>query len=260
MNNWYHVPGRPEKKAADLALMGPAGTLFICTQQADGNSTNYPIFQLDKDEQWERFNSDASEISGNSKGDLWWIQPYTTFIGRRLAGQPIEPKLRGLGFAIGAGPTSVWLLGPGPKPDHDEIWYWNGNNDWLRAPRGAGTRIDVGPSGTPWLVNNAGELFKYDFQLQGWQRVDLLGLLPRGVADVAVGGINRDIVWIIGLDGTCVLKTAEPGSKFFQVDGADSVVGGRRIAADVNGNPWKLSIDGRIFRWTGQKITEDQVP
>src|SRR5262245_23189389 len=83
----------------------------------------------------------------------------------------------GLAKDVGANAYgSVWVIGTGPVGMGGDfgIFHWNGSG-W-DAIDGGGVRIDVDPSGNPWVVNSKGEI---------WQR------LPTGWKQLP--GLARDI-------------------------------------------------------------------
>ena len=68
------------------------------------------------------------------------------------------------------------------------IYRWN-NGRWLQV-EGFGTRIGVGPDGSPWVVNSKNEIYRWTNG--AFQK------LPGTARDIGVGGDGS--VWIIGTD------------------------------------------------------------
>jgi len=100
-----------------------------------------------------------------------------------LAGTP------GIATDIGcqpAGDTTAWKIGP-----DSTISLWD-SSAWGDPIPGLGTRIDVDSNGAVWVVNDLGDLWKYDAQTWTW----------KGISALEVGcGANGD-VWYISTDGT----------------------------------------------------------
>jgi len=143
-------------------------------------------------------------------------------------------QLPGLGTDIAIGAEgSAWVIGTNPVQGGFGIYRWDGGN-WIGVDGGA-VRIAVGPDGTPWVVNDAGQI--YHRSGSSWQ------LLPGAAKDVAVGADGT--VWVVGTNavpgGYGIYKWT--GSNWAAVDG-----GGVRIAVDPHGRPWVLNDTGAIFK------------
>lgn len=92
---------------------------------------------------------------------------------------------------IGVGPDgSVWVLGDTTtrNPGGYAIFKWNGSN-WKRFPQGGGTRISVGPLGMLCVVNDEGEVWRYENNT--WTQLGNPKAKDIGVSE------NGDI-WIVG--------------------------------------------------------------
>jgi hypothetical protein len=139
---------------------------------------------------------------------------------------------------IGAGADgSVWIIGTNPSatPDDFGAHMWTGK-DW-RGVEGGGVRIDVDPSGNPWMVNSKGEIFRRANDT--WQR------MPGFAKDVGVGANGS--IWIIGTNPTATPDDFGAhmwtGKDWRGVEG-----GGVRIDVDPSGNPWMVNSKGEVFR------------
>jgi len=140
---------------------------------------------------------------------------------------------------IGIGANgAVWVIGTNRAPGGFGIWQRAPRgNDWS-AIDGAAVRIAVDPSGMPWVVNDAGNIFRRT--AAGWQQ------LPGAAKDIGIGANGS--VWVIGTDSV-------PGgfgiyfwngTNWSRVDG-----GAARIAVAPDGNPWVVNAFGNIFRRAG---------
>jgi hypothetical protein len=97
---------------------------------------------------------------------------------------------------------------------------------------------NVGQIGMPWVVNNAGNIFRGDGR--SWQQLSGLA------TDIGVGADGS--AWVIGTNsvpgGFGIWRWS--GSAWVQVDG-----GAVRITVDPRGEPWVVNADGRIYQRRG---------
>ncbi|NEZ54196.1 tectonin domain-containing protein [Adonisia turfae] len=120
----------------------------------------------------------------------------------------------------------VWIIGANEVNGGYPIWYWHGT-DWTPIDGGA-VRIAVDPSGSPWIVNNEGYIYRR--VNDAWQ------LLPGRAKDIDIGGDGS--VWIVGTN------EVTGGYGIYQWNGSNWDVkdgGAVRIAVDEDGNPWVVN-------------------
>ena len=137
---------------------------------------------------------------------------------------------------IGVGENgSAWILGCGPPVGAGDFYIFSWNSKWDMIP-GVATDIAVEPTGTPWITNGGGQIYKRS--ANGWEQI------PGCAKDIGVG--NNGFAWILGC------ASAEDGgfeiyswndSKWNKVSGSAT-----RIAVEPNGTPWVISVKGKIFR------------
>ncbi len=147
------------------------------------------------------------------------------------------------------GDGSIWVVGAS-KDDKDKdgpVFKFN-EGDWKWEKfKGSGSRISVGPKGTPWIVNSNGRIFR--MKGEGWQE------LPGEAKDIGVGVDGS--VWVMGnsegsKDGTC-FKWDEKEWKWIKLTGAGVI-----IEVDPNGVAYIVNKKGGIFRKKG--TTWQQLP
>jgi hypothetical protein len=119
-------------------------------------------------------------------------------------------------------------------PGDGGIYRWN-NGRWMQV-EGFGTRISVGPDGTPWVVNSRNEIYRW---MNG--RFDKMPGLAR---DIGVGGDGR--AWIIGTDGGVYRWN---GNDWDRVEGE-----GVAISVDRSGAAWVVNNSNEIFQWNGDRF------
>lgn len=141
---------------------------------------------------------------------------------------------------IGVGGNgSAWVVGWTAITGGFGIHRWNGSG-WTPMS-GAATRIDVGPDGVPWIINDAFEIFKWNGS--SWIQ------MPGSGRDIGIGGTAANpVVWSIGT------STVSGGYTIQKWNGAswDVVSGGAvRIDVDPSGVPWVTSDSFGIFKRSG---------
>lgn len=149
---------------------------------------------------------------------------------------------------IGVGENGFpWILGCGPPVGRGDfyIFSWNGSQ-WDMIP-GVATQIAVEPSGTPWITNGGGQIYKgiliaaEQGSVKGWQQI------PGCAKDIAVG--NNSSAWIIGCE-----SAGAGGFEIYSWNGSgwNNIPGAAtQIAVEPNGNPWVVSADGKISKRSG---------
>ena len=176
-----------------------------------------------------------------------------------------------MGKDIGVGADgSVWLIGTDPVGAGSDfgVCKWNGTN-W-DGVGGGGVRIAVGPDGTPWVVNSAGQIFHGQLTIE----LDRARLSSEGVVNgddrrtafapgpllsitwgAPLPGLGKDIG--VGADGSVWLIGTNPvgaGSDFgvYKWNGTnwDGLAnnGGVCIAVGPGGLAWLVNSVGQIFR------------
>lgn len=151
-------------------------------------------------------------------------------------------QLPGLAQDIGIGPTGTppYIVGTNAVPGGFGIYYWDGSS-WQQLPDYGGVRIAVGQDGTPWVVDNAQQIFVYRWNSRMWQQ------LPGAAYDIGVGADGS--VWIVGTD------TVPGGFRIYRWNGVAwekaSRFGAIGISVGPDGNPWAVTDTERIFRWIG---------
>ena len=144
--------------------------------------------------------------------------------------------LPGLATDIGVGARGdVMAVGIDRVDGGHSLYRWVGS-DWQLVPGGA-VRIEVDPTGNPWVVNSEGHILRAG--PSGWQK------LPGLARDIGIGA--NGAVWVIGVTPTA------GGFTIHRWNGGDwdLVPGGAvRIDVDPRGNPWVVNDAGNILRWT----------
>ena len=148
----------------------------------------------------------------------------------------------GLATDVGVGDNgAVWIVGAGAADGGFGIYKWNGS-DWDVAGGGA-VRIAVDHAGRPWIVNDAGKIYRRttDSPTSGsWMA------MPGSATDIGIGGDSS--VWVLGTN------LIAGGYGVYKWNGASWDVSpggaGLRIAVGPDGAPWIVNNEGRIFRRT----------
>lgn len=151
----------------------------------------------------------------------------------RLESDGFWQRMPGFALDIGIGADgSVWVV------NFEGVYYWDGFN-WINFG-GAGSRVDVGPNGQPWVVSLSDRIFTL---VDGeWIQ------LPGEAGDIGVGADGS--VWVIGV----------PSDDFFDFDQLQGIYrwngfewiqvtgDGLDISVGPNGLPWVTNTWGEIWR------------
>jgi hypothetical protein len=150
-------------------------------------------------------------------------------------------QLPGTATDIGAnGAGDAWIIGTNPVYGGYGVYKWNGSSGWSPSD-GGGVRIAVEASGIPWLVNDAGNIFRRNSSsvgTGGWTQK------PGTANDIGIGSDGS--VWIVGTNavagGYGIYKWDASSSSWVQSNG-----GAVRIAVDATGVPWVVNDAGNIY-------------
>lgn len=216
--------------AYDIGV-GANGSVWVIG--TDPQPGGYGIYEIDGYGGWA-FEGGALRIDVDPQGRPWVVNfDHEIF---RLGNDGFWQRMPGFALDVGIGADgSVWVA------NFDGIFFWDGL-DWINFG-GSGSRIDVGPDGTPWVVGLSDRI--YTLVNGNWIQ------LPGEAGDIGVGADGS--VWVIGV----------PEDELFDFDGRpelqgiyrwngfdwDRVVGnGLDISVGPDGAPWITSAYADIFR------------
>jgi len=227
---WKDLPGL----AKDIAI-GADGTAWVI-----GTNAAYGGFTIHRWDggNWPAVDGGAVRIAVAPDGHPWVVNDANEIYERVGNVWKIRPG-SAKDISVGAD-GSVWVVGTNPMNGGFGIYRWNGR-DW-DAIDGGGVRIAVTQHGMPWVVNDAGAIYRRIPGLPGrpahWE------LVPnRTATDIAMG--PGDTVWVTGTDtvqdGHSLYWTDDGSGRWSQIDG-----GAVAIAADNRNEPWIVTDRGII--------------
>ncbi|MEP6609499.1 MAG: tectonin domain-containing protein [Burkholderiaceae bacterium] len=219
---WELLPG--QASAIGVNARGDAWVVGI--DQVEGGHSIYRWTGND----WQIVPGGAVRIDVDPQGNPWVVNSFGNIL--RLGSSGWQP-LPGLARDIGIGADgSVWVVGITPVPGGFAIYRWSGR-DWTIVPGGA-VSIDVDPRGNPWVVNDSGEVFRYESG--AWQLTSMRGTALTVSADGSV--------WLLGQERV-------PGGHSIHrltTKGWRKAPGGA-VAISAGRVPWLVNSEGRIYRW-----------
>jgi hypothetical protein len=123
-----------------------------------------------------------------------------------------------------------------------QIFRWMGTS-WKQIPGGA-VRVGASPDGWSWVVNGAGNIFRFNVDTQAFEQI------PGGL--VQINAISKDSA--IGVNGA--------DNIFLWVNNAwKQLPGAATWAAIGDGDErWVINRQQQIFRWNHQQDTWEQIP
>lgn len=162
-------------------------------------------------------------------------------------------RLPGCARDIGiGGDGTVWIIGCNANGGDGNLFRWNGSS-WSVDPTGAlGWRVTVDDTGTPWITNQAGQIWRRSFRdvsSGSWTQLPGLGW------DIGISIGNY--AWLIGRSGApggfAIHTWNEQGplGSAPQTTGWLTISGGA-VQIDVGGQglPWIVNNAGNIFKAT----------
>jgi peptidoglycan hydrolase-like protein with peptidoglycan-binding domain len=163
------------------------------------------------------------------------------------------PQLPGKAFDIGVGKdNSAWIITRTPLAGTNEftIAKFNGT-DWVSCTDFAGAkRIAVDPTGKPWVVNSAGNIFRRTTNSPTSGSFQFVGGLA--AKDIAISQENGYVYAIqAGAGNQQVFKFTPKYVNGVLTDSWDVVPGSpyaNRVSAGAYGGPWLVDEYGSTFR------------
>ena len=216
-NKWVRAGG-----AANDIGSGPNGKTWVIGTNKEGGG--YGIYRWDG--KWAKIGGSAVRIDVgpgghgfvvNNKGNIYRHD------GKKWHQTPGGAKDIGVG-ANG----KVWVIGTNKEGGGYGIYRWD--NKWTKIG-GSAVRIDVDPKGNAWVVNNKGNIYRYDGKkwIQAPGRAKDIGISANG-AVMVIGTDDRPYIW--------------NGKDWKKVAGK-----ARQITVDRNGNPWVVNAGQAIYAW-----------
>jgi ribosome biogenesis protein Nip4 len=147
---WQQTSGA----ANDIGIGANGAVWVIGTNRTPGG---FGIWQrAPRGNDWSAIDGGAVRIAVDPSGMPWVVNESGNIFRRTAAGWQ---QLPGAAKDIGIGANgAVWVIGTNAVPGGFGIWTWTGTT-WT-AIDGGGVRIAVDPTGAPWVVNNAGGIFR----------------------------------------------------------------------------------------------------
>ncbi|HEX5041713.1 MAG TPA: hypothetical protein VFV75_02345 [Candidatus Polarisedimenticolaceae bacterium] len=162
----------------------------------------------------------------------------TAVLGQALEWKPLPGDLTDVGVAVNG---ALFAIGANVAKGGKSIHRWTGSG-WKPVPGGA-VRIAVDPDGNPWVVNDAGAVYRRT--KSKWEDVPPLPAPgPRATAPALDVGIGADgTVWVLGRGGALYRWS---GSAWTTFEGRGD---GVALAVGPKGEPWIVSATGDVQRF-----------
>jgi hypothetical protein len=150
----------------------------------------------------------------------------------------------------GSGPQ-IWIIGCSRVNASGYGIYSLRGGGWQQVS-GAARTIAVSPEGIPWVINEQGAIFKWNFTSREFQSLSV----PGCATSIGVG--SDDSAWIIGCS-----RISDSGYGIYSLRGGgwQQVSGAARtIAVSPEGIPWVINEQGAIFKWNGSNFQSVSAP
>jgi|LauGreStaDraftv2_3_1035109.scaffolds.fasta_scaffold02418_2 hypothetical protein len=217
---WFQMPGA----ALDIGMGGNDALFMIGTNKLSGG---YGIYRWASNN-WQAISGAGVRIDVDGTGNPWMVNE-TGNIYRWVGSAWLQ--VPGAAIDIGASAGGVWVLGTAKVSGGYEIFRLTGTSTWTKVTGGA-MRIDVDPKGNPWIVNDAGNVYRWNGN--GWDTIN--GPKAR---DVGIGGDGS--VFIVGQDGS-IHKWSSSSSSWVKRDGVMS-----EITVSRQGIPFGVNASKNIY-------------
>lgn len=163
----------------------------------------------------------------------------------------VTGQARDIGVTSGGSSERVWVIGSIAASNNYRIHQWDTSTSSWNTTDGAAVRIAVDVSGYPWVINNAGSVFKRTsttWNTGSWKQV-------AGCAK-DIGAFSDSSVWIVSCDSAYGGYTVKKWTKKYESDATKnwttdtSGAAAVRISVATNGRPWVVNSFKQVFRRT----------
>jgi hypothetical protein len=198
------------------------------------NESGYKVFRFDEIDWVRDYNAPPGRrVAVGPEGDIWILDDLNN-IHRYTAGS-VQSLGQAHDIAVGAD-GSVWIIGMPEVAGGFRIYKWSGSG-WTNFAGGA-VRIAVEPDGTPWVVNAAGDIFRFNAAANRFEHK------PGKAHSVHAGASGA--VWMLGTDpivGGYPIYLWNAGKQDWDAYGSYGAVD----ITEVAGRPWIVQDDGSTF-------------
>lgn len=228
---WTAVAGQ----ARDVGV-GADGSVWTIGSEPEAGG--FSIYRLrDNGAARDKVAGSALRIAVDPKGNAWVVNSAQMLFRWDGAKWLAFSNRMATDVGIGADGT-VWVIGNEPEAGGYAIHRSADNGaSWARVP-GSALRIAVDPKGLAWVVNKAGEIFRFD----GKSFVHV----PGGAQDIGVGADGE--VWLTR-GGDSIWRWE--GDKWVQKSGA-----ARQVAAGRGGVAWVVNAGNGLFRGQDKPLAQ----
>ena len=171
--DWKKLPG----SAIDIAA-GADGSLWAIGSTRIHRTGGNAILKWNGQD-WEKVDGAASRIAVGPNGLPWVVNEAGIIYERKSDNTWHQHPGRAIDIGVGTD-SSVWVIGASRVGSGGNgIFEWTGKH-WRRID-GAAMKVTVGPTGKPWVVNEAGNVYQRTEE-NTWK------LIRGGASDIGAGG------------------------------------------------------------------------
>lgn len=194
---------------------------------------------------WTRQPQLASQVAiGSANLPVYLTSGFGIYAPNGSGGYFLVP---GAAIDIGIGANNVsWVIGTNNTGGGKGIYRWTGGN-WQNIPGGA-VRVAVNPSGRAWVINNGDAV--YEWTGSGWNYIGVVS-----GKDIAVSSNGTVFV----LQPTKIFTKKPSDTTWASMDGPSGKTM-LRISADLNGNPYVITTENKLYQNNGTLWYEIPTP
>jgi hypothetical protein len=187
---------------------------------------------------WGRVDGAGTRIT---VGRYTWVCNASGQIFRRAGGSGSWKPMPGGATDLGAGGTQVWAIGTNRVPGGYGIFHWNESAfKWEPVP-GAGVRIAAGGDDQPWVINDSGDIFR-------WENDRWVPIAGKASDITVLGGTGPGAAWVTGID------SVPGGHSIYRWNGTafELATGAAVSLASQNyANIYAVTSSGQVYAATG---------
>ncbi len=194
---------------------------------------------------WTRQAQLASQVAiGSASLPVYLTSGYGIFAPNGRGGYFQAPGAA-VDIGIGAENTS-WVIGTDTQGGGKGIYKWT-NGNWSKVAGGA-VRIAVNPSGRAWVINNADNVFEWTGS--GWS---FIGAVTGKDIAVSSGGT------VFVMQPAKIFSKKPSDTTWSSIDGPSGKTM-LRISADLNGYPYVITSENKLYQYNGTLWYEIPTP
>ena len=235
--SWYRQPG------SAVGIVGNiSGSVWIAGTDRE-NASGYFVYKWNGKDNFVKDDSvvPGKKLATTGNNQLWLVNDVKQLWGQLQAGNGFFLLASARDVAAGAD-NSIWTIGTDERAGGYGVYQRSALNGWTYM-NFAAVNIAVDKTGNAWVVNDKGEIYRYDAATKAWVNIPAK---PLTKARAIYTGASSGAVWMLGF------QSIPGGYPIFQWNSSKQAwepygTYGAVEITEAAGRPWIIQSDGKVY-------------